>query len=73
MHTFALVAGLAGVALGRRWALWPTFAFGGLALVNIVLCPAVGHHQLAGWWYWQLALGVAMVAVPAAALLRTRE
>ena len=70
--TLFMVAALAGFLRGRRWALWPALGFGGLLAVNVALCPTTGHHELAGWWFGQVAIGAAMVALPALALLRTR-
>jgi peptidoglycan/LPS O-acetylase OafA/YrhL len=70
--TLFMVGALAGFLRGRRWALGPALGFGGLLAVNVALCPTTGHHQLAGWWFGQVVIGAAMVALPAAALLRTR-
>jgi hypothetical protein len=67
-----MVVGLAGFVRGRRWALLAGLGFSSLLAVNIALCPTTGHHQLAGWWFGQVAIGAAMVALPALALARTR-
>lgn len=72
VQTFALFAAVAGFAMGRRWALRPALLFTGMEAVNIGLCPATGHHVIAGWWFAQVAIGAAMLLVPAVALLRTR-
>ena len=70
--TLLMVGALAGFLRGRRWALGPALGLGGLLAVSVALCPTTGHHQLAGWWFGQVVIGAAMVALPAAALLRTR-
>lgn len=39
-----------------------------IALGFTVSCPVSGHHTLGAWWFGQLALTLAMLAVSAAAL-----
>jgi hypothetical protein len=70
--TVLLVAALVGFLRGRRWALPTSLAFGGLMAVNVALCPTTGHHELAGWWFAQVGVVAAMIALPALALARTR-
>ena len=70
--TIFMVAALAGFLRGRRWALLPALGFGGLLAVGVALCPTTGHHQLAAWWFGEVVIGAAMVALPALALARTR-
>lgn len=70
--TVLMVAALAGFLRGRRWALSAGLGFSGLMVASIALCPATGHHELAAWWFGQVVIGAAMVALPAAALARTR-
>jgi uncharacterized membrane protein AbrB (regulator of aidB expression) len=70
--TFLIVAALVGFLRGRRWALPTSLAFGGLMAVNVALCPTTGHHELAGWWFTQVGVVAAMIALPALALARTR-
>ena len=72
VEAFALLAGTAGFAMGRRWALWAGLLFAGISAVDIALCPASGHHAIGGWWFGQVALGAATVLLPALALWRTR-
>jgi hypothetical protein len=69
----ALLAAVAGFVLGRRWALAAGTALGAGLLTGSLLCPALEHHVVAGWWFGQLAVGMAMLAVPAAALALTRR
>lgn len=70
--TILMVAALVGFLRGRRWALPTSLAFGGLMAVNVALCPTTGHHQLAWWWFAQVGVVAAMIALPAVALARTR-
>jgi hypothetical protein len=70
--TFLMVGALAGFIAGRRWAVPTALAFCALEAVNVGLCPATGHHAIGGWWYAQAAVTAVMVALPVAALLRTR-
>lgn len=72
VQTIALLAGVAGFAMGRRWALWAGVAFSGIGAVNIAMCPASGHHVISGWWYGQVAIGAVMLLLPALGLTRTR-
>jgi hypothetical protein len=41
---------------------------GVLALVDTVACPVSGHHSYGAWWFAQMAVVVAMLAVSVAAL-----
>jgi peptidoglycan/LPS O-acetylase OafA/YrhL len=66
----ALVAG--GVA-GRRWTLLVGLAVGATLLVASATCPLEGHHEIAAWWFVQLAVGVAMTVLPAVLLRRTQK
>jgi hypothetical protein len=70
---FVMVAAIAGLARGRRWSLWPALGIGGLLAVDVGLCPASGHHVIAGWWFVQVAATAVMVALPAAGLALTRR
>jgi hypothetical protein len=72
VQMIALLAAAAGFAMGRRWALWAGLAFAGIGAVDIATCPASGHHVIGGWWFGQVALGAAMLLLPAIALARTR-
>jgi hypothetical protein len=67
-----LIAVLAGVLTGRRWSLWAGLATGISLLTLSVSCPIDGHHEIAAWWFVQMAVGVAMTALPAWALRRTQ-
>jgi hypothetical protein len=70
--TILIVASLVGFLRGRRWALPTSLGLGGLMAVNVALCPSTGHHELAGWWFAQVGIVAAMIALPAVALARTR-
>jgi hypothetical protein len=72
VQTLALLAAAAGFLLGRRWALGSAVLVSGIGAFNVAMCPATGHHVVAGWWFGQVALSAALLALPAAALLRTR-
>ena len=37
-----------------------------------ISCPIDGHHVIAAWWFVQMAMGIAMTALPAAVLRLTR-
>jgi hypothetical protein len=73
VQTIALLAGAAGFAMGRRWALSAGVVFAAITAVSIAMCPASGHHVISGWWYGQVALGAALLLVPALALALTRS
>lgn len=72
IQTVALLAAAAGFLLARRWALRSAVLVAGIGAFNVAMCPAVGHHVVAGWWFGQVALAAALLALPAAALWRTR-
>jgi uncharacterized membrane protein AbrB (regulator of aidB expression) len=69
---FGLLAVLAGVLTGRRWTVRAGLVTGASLLALSVTCPLEGHHVLAAWWFVQMAVGVAMTALPAAVLRRTQ-
>ncbi|KLL11913.1 hypothetical protein FrCorBMG51_07680 [Protofrankia coriariae] len=47
---------------GRRWGLGAaTYAGAGLVALS-ALCPASGHHDVAAWWFAQLAISVGLFA-----------
>ncbi len=72
VQTLALLAAAAGFLLGRRWALSAGVLVSGIGAFNVAMCPASGHHVVAGWWFGQVALSVALLALPVWALLRGR-
>jgi hypothetical protein len=65
-----LIAVLAGVLTGRRWSVWAGLATGISLLTLSVSCPLDGHHEIAAWWFVQMAVGVVMTVLPALALRR---
>jgi hypothetical protein len=67
-----LLAILAGILTGRRWSVWAGLATGASLLALSISCPIDGHHVIAAWWFVQMAAGVAMTALPAGVLRRTR-
>ena len=52
--------------------MWAGLATGASLLTLGVTCPPEGHHEVAAWWFVQMAVGVAMTALPARALRRTQ-
>ncbi len=57
-----LFAALVGLFVGRRWGLGAaTYAGAGLVALS-ALCPASGHHDVAAWWFAQLAISVGLFA-----------
>ena len=67
-----LLAVLAGVLTGRRWAVKAGLVTGASLLTLSVTCPLEGHHVLASWWFVQMAVGIVLTALPAAVLRRTQ-
>jgi hypothetical protein len=68
-----LLASWIALAVGRRSGLW-TGAVAGLSLVTLTaLCPPLGHHTIAGWWWAQLATGIGITLLNAGMLGRTRS
>jgi len=70
--TWGMAAALVGFLLGRRWALWPALGISALSAVDVGLCPATGHHLVGMWWFGQVVIAAVLLALPAAALARTR-
>src|SRR5829696_4384143 len=69
--TLLMLGALAGFVAGRRWALPTALAFSVAEAVNVVLCPATGHHVIGWWWYAQAAVTGVMIALSGLALART--
>jgi len=67
-----LLTVFAGAIAGRRWTLWTGQVTGASLLALGVSCPAEGHHEIAGWWFVQMAAFVAMTVLPATLLRRTQ-
>jgi hypothetical protein len=72
INQFGLLAVLAGVLTGRRWTVKAGLVTGASLLTLSATCPIEGHHVVAAWWFVQMAVGVAMTALPAAVLRRTQ-
>ena len=70
--SLALLAGLVltSAAAGTRQPLAApaAVATGLVALTMSVACPVSGHHSYGAWWFAQMAVVVAMLAVSVAAL-----
>jgi hypothetical protein len=64
---------LAGAFTGRRWTLWTGLASGASLFALSASCPLEGHHEIAAWWFVQMAVGVAMTALAATLLRRTQK
>ncbi|HZM30049.1 MAG TPA: hypothetical protein VFB77_06135 [Acidimicrobiales bacterium] len=66
MVALLLTATMAGVR--DRTAAIAGSVTGVLFLVDTVACPVTGHHSYGAWWFAQMAVVVAMLAVSVAAL-----
>ena len=64
---FGLLTVFAGSIAGRRWSLWTGLVTGASLLALSASCPLEGHHEIAAWWFVQMAVGVAMTVLPAVA------
>jgi hypothetical protein len=64
---------IAGALTGRRWTLWTGLASGVSLFALSASCPLEGHHDIAAWWFVQMAAGVAMTVLPATLLRRTQK
>jgi hypothetical protein len=71
--SYGVLVVFAGAMIGRRWSLWTGLGIGSILLTLSVACPLEGHHEVAAWWFVQLAVGVAMTALPAILLRRTQS
>ncbi|HVE29681.1 MAG TPA: hypothetical protein VNC80_06425 [Mycobacteriales bacterium] len=69
---FGLLTVFAGSIVGRRWSLWTGLVTGGSLLALSASCPAEGHHEIAAWWFVQMAVAVVMTVLPATLLRRTQ-
>ena len=69
---FGLLSVFAGSIAGRRWSLWAGQVTGAGLLAMSASCPIEGHHEIAAWWFVQMAVGVAMTVLPAVLLRRTQ-
>jgi hypothetical protein len=69
---FGLLTVFAGAIAGRRWTLWTGLVTGASLLAMSASCPAEGHHEIAAWWFVQMAVAVAMTVLPATLLRRTQ-
>jgi hypothetical protein len=69
---FGLLTVFAGAVAGRRWTLWTGQITGASLLALSASCPAEGHHEIAAWWFVQMAVAVAMTVLPAVLLRRTQ-
>jgi hypothetical protein len=69
---FGLLAVLAGGLAARRWSLWAGLGTGGTLLASSLACPLTDHHEIAAWWFVQMAVGAAMTVLPAVLLRRTQ-
>jgi uncharacterized membrane protein AbrB (regulator of aidB expression) len=69
---FGLVALFVGCVSGRRWTLPVGLGVGATLLGASLTCPLEGHHEIAAWWFVQMAVGAAMTVLPAILLRRTQ-
>ncbi|HEY7102067.1 MAG TPA: hypothetical protein VH573_10555 [Mycobacteriales bacterium] len=69
---FGLLTVFAGAVAGRRWTLWTGQVTGASLLALSASCPVEGHHEIAAWWFVQMAVAVAMTVLPAVLLRRTQ-
>ena len=70
---FGLVAVFVGSLSGRRWTLAAGLGVGSALLLGSLTCPLEGHHEIAAWWFVQMAVGAAMTVLPATLLRRTQS
>jgi hypothetical protein len=68
----AVGAAVWGLAWARSWGSAAGVLNGGLMVSVVAMCPASGHHVIAGWWWAQLGLSALMLAAPAWLLLARR-
>jgi hypothetical protein len=69
---FGLLTVFAGTIAGRRWSLWTGLVTGASLFALSASCPLEGHHEVAAWWFVQMAVGAAMTVLPATLLRRTQ-
>ena len=69
---FGLLTVFAGSIAGRRWSLWTGLVTGASLLALSASCPLEGHHEIAAWWFVQMAVAAAMTVLPATLLRRTQ-
>ncbi len=70
---FGLLTVFVGAIAGRRWSLWAGLVTGAGLLSLSASCPIEGHHEIAAWWFVQMAVAAAMTVLPALLLRRTRS
>jgi hypothetical protein len=66
---------LAAVGLSKRKpsGARASFIAAGIFTAGIVACPVTGHHAFGSWWFGELACGLAILAVSAAAVFSPTE
>jgi hypothetical protein len=69
---FGLLTVFAGTIAGRRWSLWTGLVTGASLFALSASCPLEGHHEIAAWWFVQMAVAAAMTVLPAMLLRRTQ-
>jgi hypothetical protein len=68
-----LAASWIQLASGRRTGLTSGFA-GGAGLLGLTAsCPAMDHHEIAAWWFVQLAVSLLIMGTSAVLLRRTKR
>jgi hypothetical protein len=72
LSMIALGVAIWGLVRARSWGPAAGIVNGGLLVTLTALCPATGHHVIAGWWWAQLALTSVMLAAPVALLAARR-
>jgi hypothetical protein len=68
----ALLGCWAALAAGRRVGLKLGAAAGAGLVGQVVACPAVDHHTIAGWWWAQLAIAASIAVFSIGLLLGTK-
>lgn len=66
-----LLASWLAMAAGRRSGLRLAAIAGTGLITQSALCPAVDHHLIAGWWWTQLGLTIAITVLATAVLVIT--
>ena len=77
LASLALFVALVGTAIAagvrHRAAAVGGVVTGVLTATFSITCPVSGHHAIGLWWFAQLGIVIAMLAVSATALLHTRR
>jgi hypothetical protein len=68
-----LGATAAGLGLRRTWGATASLFTSTVFTAGVFACPATGHHAFGLWWFGEFGAAIALVALSAAAVLRSRR